>query len=146
MNPLVIPVVALMVPMVIVPTALWFRYRLRVREMEHAERIRSIELGAALPTEGRLNWPGAALCIAIGGLVPIGSMLAAWGVVAQNADEGGVFGIALVVSCVAIWAAQSLANRMLRGAGEVEPSPENSRATAKSHHDPDAFDVVGSRG
>ncbi len=47
MSPILIPLTALLIPIVIVPTSLWFRHRLRVREMEHVERIRAMELGIA---------------------------------------------------------------------------------------------------
>ena len=36
MSPILIPLMALMVPIVIVPTSLWFRHRMRSLQIEHA--------------------------------------------------------------------------------------------------------------
>ena len=147
LNPLVIPIVGMMIPIVIVPTSLWFRHRLRVREMEHIERIRSLELGIAPPPPG-INWPGATLCLGLGAGVPVGTMLVAWGAVALNDVSIEVFGIALVTSLMAIWAAQALASRMM-GKPDDQPAtkPDRKQQTSKpTALDPDAYDVVGSRG
>ena len=149
MNPILIPITALMIPMVIVPTSLWLRHRLRVREMEHSERVRAMELGLA-PRKTDLSWPGAAICIGIGAGVPIGSMLIAWLAMMTNDLPSEVFGIPLLISLSAIWAAKGLADRMLSRRGDDELVDATQRARTgpdpKAKFDPDAYDVVGSRG
>ncbi len=153
MSPILIPVMALLIPIVVVPTSLLFRHRLRVREMEHDERIRAMELGIGMaPRKTEISWPGAAVCIGIGAGVPIGSMLVAWlAVLTNNNLSGEVFGIPMLISFAAIWTAKSLANRMmgLPDDDESATAPDRvqaARETAKPKFDPDAYDVVGSRG
>ena len=151
MSPILIPVLALLIPIVIVPTALWSRHRLRVREMEHDERIRAMELGVGMvPRKTEISWPGAAVCLGIGAGVPVGSMLVAW-LATMTSDVGeGVFGIPLVISFGAIWTASSLANRMMGINDELESvapnRPQPTQPAGKPAFDPDAYDVVGSRG
>ena len=149
MSPIAIPITALMVPIVIVPTSLWFRHRLKVREMEHAERIRALELGITARQAG-INWPGAMLCLGMGAGVPIGTMIVAWLAMMTQDLPNEIFGIPLLISFGAIWAAKSLADRMMGVSDEDAPAlasrPQPARATAKSVADPDAYDFVGSRG
>ena len=147
MSPYVIPIVGMMIPIVIVPTSLWFRHRLKVREMEHIERIRSLELGIAPPPAG-INWPGALLCLGLGAGVPVGSMLVAWGAVATNDVPTEVFGIALLVGFSAIWATQTLAMKMMGKPDEALALKSNRKqpASKPTAFDPDAYDVAGSRG
>ena len=45
MEVILIPIIALMIPIVIVPTALAFRHARFLREVEHKERMRAMELG-----------------------------------------------------------------------------------------------------
>ncbi len=149
MSEILIPIFALMIPIVIVPTSLWFRHRLRVRQMEHAERIRSMELGLALP-QNSMSWPGAAVCLGIGAGVPIGSMVVAWLAMLTNNLPSEIFGIPLLISFSAIWAAKSLADRMLGASEKAEAYSSKHgqvvHGSAKPAFDPDAYDVVGSRG
>ena len=117
--------------------------------MQHAKRIRAMELGNS-PKKGQISWPGAAICIALGGGVPIGTMLVAWLAMMTNELPSEIFGIPLIISLSSIWAAKSLADRMM-GAAESEAMPAPNRVQAardgaKPAFDPDAYDVVGSRG
>lgn len=150
MSSILIPITALMIPIVIVPTSLYFKQRLRVRELEHAERIRAMELGI-VPQAAGMSWPGAAVCLGIGAGVPVGSMLIAWLAMFSNDLPSEIFGIPLLISFSAIWAAKSLADRMMGAAEETRPvaAPNRMQAGrdgAKPRFDPDAYDVVGSRG
>lgn len=149
MSEILIPITALMIPIVIVPTSLWFRHRGRVQQMEHAERIRAMELGIK-PQAAQISWPGAALCMAIGAGVPVGSMLVAWFATMTNEAPTEIFGIPLVMSFGAIWTAKALADRMM-GGEEAEAIAAAQRARgvanpAKPTFDPDAYDVASSRG
>ena len=147
LNPLVVPIVGMMIPIVIVPTSLWFRHRLRVREMEHIERIRSLELGIA-PRPAGINWPGAMICLGIGAGVPVASMLVAWGAVAIHDLPTDIFQAPILISIVAVWAAKKLADRMMSVSEPALAAPSRLAQTASkpAAFDPDAYDVVGSRG
>ena len=48
MDPLIIPIVALLIPMIIVPTAMGIKHARYLREVEHTERMRAMELGQTL--------------------------------------------------------------------------------------------------
>ena len=50
MDPLIIPIVALLVPIIIVPTALGIKHARYLREVEHAERMRAMDQGRLLHT------------------------------------------------------------------------------------------------
>ena len=120
----------------------------RRKEMEHAERMKSLEMGLVQSPSG-LDWPAASVCIAIGAGVPIGSFLVAW-LAAVTADVPGQIWLAPVfVSFAAIGSARKLANRF------IDPSKSSSCkgvikqvpvSDGKPAFDPDAYDVVGSRG
>ena len=146
-SPTLIPILALMIPIVIVPTSLWFRHRMKVQELEHAEKIRSMELGLT-PRKPQIGWPGAAICLGIGAGVPIGSMLVAWLAVLTNDLPNEIFGIPLLISFSAIWAAKSLAEGMMNASDPetVPPSTRVQMAAKSPTFDPDAYDVAGSRG
>ena len=147
LSPILIPIAALAVPMVIVPTAIWSRHRLRVRQMEHAERLRALEMGIA-PRGSGMNWPGAAVCLGLGLGVPVGSMLVAWLAVLTADAPHETFGVPLVISVAALWAAKELADRMM-GAKPEEPAARRAPVAAphaKAVADPDAYDFVGRRG
>ncbi len=42
MDPLIIPIVALLIPMIIVPTAMGIKHARYLREVEHKERMRAM--------------------------------------------------------------------------------------------------------
>ena len=77
MDPIIIPIVGMAIPIVIVPVALGIKYARRERELEHAERMKALELGRTLPQDEPLWSPGR-LCLAIGVGVPIGVFGFAW--------------------------------------------------------------------
>ena len=118
----------------------------RRKEMEHLERIKALEMGVS-PLPGGLDWPGAAVCIAIGAGVPIGSfavvLLAALATHVPNA----IWVAPVFVSFSAVSAARKLATRLIDPrSGGKKPAYAPSTTTGKPAFDPDAFDVVGSRG
>ena len=143
MDPILIPIVALLIPIVIVPTALGFRHARFLREVEHAERMRAMELGRTLAEDEA--WSPARLAVAIGVGVPIGSLLIAWlaamttGSTSAEADldGAGVVGLGGVI-CGTVLAARHFAGPP---AGRRDPP-----GVEKPEYDPDAYDVVGRRG
>ena len=75
-DPLIIPLAALGIPIIVVPTAMAFKHAARLRELDHTERMRALELGRFNPgdgewtTNGRIGKP-------IRASVPIVAMIAA---------------------------------------------------------------------
>ena len=142
MDPLVIPIVALAIPIIIVPTAMGIKHARYLREVEHAERMKAMELGRTLP--GDESWTPAGLAATIGAGVPIAAMLVAFvvsrstpnpDVVESIVKMAGMVGLGGVI-CGTVLAAQQFARR-------AEPV---ARPVEKPSYDPDAFDVVGRRG
>ena len=119
----------------------------RRREMEHAERMKAMEMGL-VPPPGGLNWPAAAVCIAVGAGVPIGSFLVSWLATLTAGAPNEIWYAPVFVSFAAIGAARKLACRVIDPkSGSCKAPGDRAPATAgKEAFDPDAFDVVGSRG
>ena len=127
-------------------TAYWIVRAHRRREMEHIERIKALELGI-VPHPAGLTWPAAAACIAIGAGVPIGSFAVCWLASLTAQVPGGIWVAPVFVSFSAIEAARKVAYRSLDPkSGARWPASTSSATTGKPQFDPDAYDVVGSRG
>jgi hypothetical protein len=140
MDPILIPIIGMMIPIVIVPTALGFKHARFLREVKHEERMRAMELGLTLPEDEAFSPAKLAAGIGIG--VPIGSFFLAW--LADLTSNGGeavwmaVSSIGLSgVICGTILAARHFATRN---------KPATYSNAIKPEYDPDAYDVVGRRG
>ena len=120
----------------------------RRKELEHLERIKAMEMGLA-PQPTGLDWPAAAVCIAIGAGVPVGSFVVAWLATLTADAPDGIWVAPVFVSFAAIGSARKLAYRIIdptksgSGKGVIKQVPVSD---GKPAFDPDAFDVVGSRG
>ena len=76
-DPLIIPIVGILMPLVLVPTILVLKHRHKRREWEHRERMRAMERPDAPHAVGGLAWaPGGVAAIGAG--VPMASVLAAF--------------------------------------------------------------------
>lgn len=127
-------------------TTSWIRQARLDKEMERRERLKAMEMGLVPPPAG-LSWPAAAVCIAIGAGVPIGSFLVAWLAVLTADVPAGVFVAPVFVSLSAVSAARKLAYRVIDPKSAAKtPSFAQSKPAGKPEFDPDAYDVVGSRG
>jgi hypothetical protein len=119
----------------------------RKREMEHLERMKSLEMGLT-PGPSGFDWPAAAVCIAIGAGVPIGSFVVAW-LASLTADVPSEIWVApILVSFGAFGTTMILSLRIIEPKGKTRPLGREQTASnfEKPEFDPDAFDVVGSRG
>ena len=142
MSVFLIPIVAMLIPMIIVPTALGFKHARFLREKEHAERMKALELGRTLAEDE--SWTPANIAVAIGAGVPLGSLGIAWlagqtsPFVAQPISvAAGIIGLGGVI-CGTILALRHSSTR------HQQAFPYQSEE--KLAYDPDTFDVVGSRG
>jgi hypothetical protein len=139
MDPILIPLAALSIPIIVVPTSLAFKHARRVRELEHLERMRAIELGRSQPGDESWSMP-ARISTAIGAGVPIVSMIIAF---LESQQQGYRFETWFFCGCTAIAGViggTCLASRFLIAPREADST------TSKPVYDPDAFDVVSSRG
>jgi hypothetical protein len=139
MDPLIIPIVALLIPMIIVPTAMGIKHARYLREVEHKERMRAMELGRTLAEDE--SWSPMTVALIIGAGVPIVALGIAFNVSQRSGPSdvlwmaAGMIGVAGVI-CGSILAGMQFSKRDQPSAASVE----------KPAYDPDQFDVVGSRG
>jgi hypothetical protein len=140
MSPLVIPIIALLIPVVVVPTALGVKYAQRLRELEHAERMKALELGRTLPQDEPW-WSPAKVSVAIGAGVPIGVFYCAYLATESAGFREEVWGTSAAVGLAAVISGAVLANKHFNLRARAEQA-----YAAKSPAEADAFDVVSARG
>jgi hypothetical protein len=146
-NPLWIPILGILMPIVLVPTILMLKHRSLQREWQHKERLRAIEMGAS-PSAAA----GGSGVVAIGAGVPIASVIAA-AVTSLSyqptsaGDEVPVFGIAwgcaFLISILGMGSGLLLAH--IQGRARRESESLHAMRDGKPLFDPDAYDVVSSR-
>jgi hypothetical protein len=144
MNPLTIPILALLIPIVVAPTAMWVKYAQRQRELEHAERIRALELGRTLPQDEPW-WSPAKLSAAIGVGVPSVAMFCAYWATESVGFRDGIWVSSMLVGMSGVICGTVLASQHLKHRAEAQRAADRAYA-AKPPVDADAFDVVASRG
>ncbi len=121
----------------------------RERELEHAERMKALELGRPFPGSnfGSDAWRNPArVAVAIGAGVPISVMIVAWLATPEGRSEiayaiwpaAGAVGVAGVICGTVLAARLPASGRPSRGFETADAKP--------AADDPDAFDVVGRRG
>jgi hypothetical protein len=147
-DPLVIPIVAILMPLLLVPIVLVLKFRHSRREWEHKERMKAMETGLPIPPSATMG--GVA---AVGAGVPIASVLSA--AVASlllpttpSHDHEAIHGIiwfgAVLISALAFGSSLVLAHMHSRA---LHASTNSQRlAGTKPAFDPDSYDVVSSRG
>jgi hypothetical protein len=146
----IIPLVGIMMPVVLVTTILVLVHRQKKREWEHHERLRAIDAG--LPSSTTDHAVGGGHVVAIGAVVPVASVLAAWmttiSVSSSHDDYMSIvavaWGCALVISFIALITSLVLGVMVLRSKKAVDLVDQY--ASAKPAYEPDAYDVVSRRG
>jgi len=150
-DPLVIPILGILMPLVLVPTIIVLKHRHLRREWEHKERMKAMEI--QLPTPPAKS-PGIGTAIAaIGAGVPIASVLAALLASLVIAEEslpqdsiplnGIAWGCAALISFFAFATSLILASMSPKAAKEADAAEHVMNG--KPVFDPDAYDVVSSR-
>lgn len=139
---LVIPLASIALPAILIPMILAFRQASKKREFAHMERMRALEMGQPVP--GEANWAQAFICIAVGAGVPIGSFLfTAIATIAGPRLPAEIWIAPAAVSCVALMSTIGMVKTLFRFAPRGKPAASEN---GKPAMDPDAYDVVGSRG
>jgi ABC-type spermidine/putrescine transport system permease subunit II len=138
MDPLLIPVFALLIPIVVAPTAMAFKKAEKARQFEHLERMRALELGRTLPKDEGW-WSAPRISVAIGAVVPIIAMFTAMAASESSGYQERVWLMSGMVSMTGVISGTCLAFRHFFG-------PVPAAGVEKPQYDPDAFDVVGRRG
>jgi len=150
MDPvLLVPITAILMPLALVPTIIAMKHRHRRREWEHLERMRAMDMGVrARPDQAT----GDAKSIAwIGAGVPIASVITAFLTCSEGpAEVENVPLAAIVWSCAALISGGAMLTSLiigfLLGRARKTAEPIHDLNHAKPAFDPDAYDVVSSRG
>jgi hypothetical protein len=151
-DPLVIPIVAILMPLVLVPTALVLKHRHKRREWEHLERMKA--MNGAQPLTRLRGWVGSGGVAAIGAGVPaisvIGALVTTLNFRPMTPDDFIVpavaWGCAVLISAGGLITSLLLALLQARTQQKLDSAASAGLDQAKPAFDPDLFDVVGSRG
>ncbi len=143
----IIPLAGIMMPVVLVPTIIFLVHRQRKREWHHQERLRALEMGQPVP--GRERALGGGSVTAIGAGVPVAAVVAAWlttiSIPHSHQDYIAIisvaWGCAFLISTTALITSLVLGIMLLRS-----NKPVDQFTSVKPVYEPDAFDVVSSRG
>ena len=140
MDPLIIPIVAFLIPIIIVPTALGIKHARFLREVEHAERMRAMELG--LNQAENESWTPAGLAASIGAGVPIAVMFIAFIAAPRTGSSDALWMAATLIGVAGVISGTTLAGMQLSKRNQASAA----LTVEKPAYDPDQFDVVGRRG
>ena len=152
MDPLIIPIVAILMPLVLVPTILVMKFRHKRREWEHRERLRAMD--GPMPLSRLAGPVGSGGVGAIGAGVPAVSVLAAF-LTTLTWEPTGLhdipipavaWGCAVVISVAGLVTSFVLALLQARTQNQLASAASAHLYAEKPVFDPDTFDVVGSRG
>jgi hypothetical protein len=151
-DPLIIPIVGILMPLLLVPTILMMKHRQKQREWEHLERMRAMNGPQPLTRLG--NWVGAGGVAAIGAGVPIASVLAAlvttltWRTMPfeETPVPPVAWACALLISLGGFGTSLLLALMQSRTQRQLDSAAAAELRAEKPVFDPDTFDVVGTRG
>jgi hypothetical protein len=147
---LIIPVVAILMPLVLVPTIITLKHRHKRREWKYQERLRAMDLGLQ-PVDSGPRLSGGSV-VAIGAGVPIASVIGAifttLSVPYHNPDYLPIiavaWGCAVIISTAALLTSLVLGVLVMRASKAAQSA--DALASLKPSFEPDAYDVVSRRG
>ena len=144
---ILIPIVAILMPLFLVPTVMVLRQSARKREWQHRERMKAMEMG--LPAPGAEAWSGRA-AIAIGAAMPVAVFVVGWFANMTTRNDEVWVPVALVGGA-GVLGGLRLAGRnigtMIRPASRPQfGHAAFARGTAKPTFDPDAYDAIARHG
>lgn len=149
----IIPLAAIALPLLLVPTIMLLKQGQEKRHWRHLERMQALASGAPVPP---LNAPpGTGAVIAIGAGVPIFAIFAALTTTlnAHSYIPNALERSAIAWGCALIVSFGAMATGLILGVLQHRAHAKNASHfagsnydSAKPAYDPDAFDVVSSRG
>jgi hypothetical protein len=140
MDVQIIPIVGMLIPIIIVPTALGFRHARYLRQVEHEERMKAMEMGRTLAED--LSWTPTSVAMTIGGAVPIASMFIAYIASPKVGPSDTIWRAAGMIGVAGVICGSLLAAQLFSKANQANSAP----LAQKPEYDPEEFDVVGRRG
>lgn len=153
MGHAIIPLAAIGLPLVLVPTIILLKHRHEKRQWQHLERMQAIASGAPVRPGG--STPGTGAVIAIGAGVPMVAVVAALITTANArpyqpdslAQSAVAWGCAFLISAGALGTSLILGILQHRAHAKANSQyVDASYESPKPTHDPDSFDVVSRRG
>ncbi len=144
---LIIPLAGIMLPLILVPTIITLVHRHKRREWRHQEHLRALEMGLPGPASDRAL--GGATVTAIGAGVPMAAVVAAWltTVSIPTSHHDYIAIIAVAWGCAFVISTGALITSLVLGILLMRSTKLVDHFTAmKPAYEPDAFDVVSSRG
>jgi len=134
---------AIILPIVLVPTLLHYRHERWKLGLEHERQLKALELGRALPGEGRSEGWFSPLRVGliIGAGVPLGAFLSALITSVSAGFHEGIWMATCLVSLGGVISGSILAGHAY-GQGKANPAD----GEAKPFIEEDAYDVVSARG
>jgi hypothetical protein len=144
MDAMVIPVLALAIPIVIAPFAMAFKFARQAREMKHRERMRALELGRTLPGDESWSSP-ARIAVLIGAATPVGVFATAATASGSVGFHEDIWMSAMATSMTSVICGTVLAWKHFGQRARAEAEARAAYAKA-ADFDADAYDVVGARG
>ena len=144
-DPILIPIFGVCIPIVIVPASLLFKYKKFQRECEYAERMKALEVGRTLSGDEPW-WSPSRIIVAIGAGVPVGVFGLAWLVTETAGAQEEVWVGAIMIGMTSVICGSLLAAKQFARTGHVGSGTSSPHLADKPHFDPDAYDVAGRRG
>jgi hypothetical protein len=135
----------------IAPAVLLILNSHRHRQWDHAERMKSLEMGLPVPPRDA-PWAKASVCLGIGLGVPLIAFVLTSIAHSKPGAADELWIVPALVSGLSVLGSTLLAGRLFPAGRRSTPPTENegwsSRGVAemKPEADPDAYDVVGRRG
>jgi hypothetical protein len=139
MEAMIIPLVAITIPIIIAPVAIVSKLMQKKRELEHMERMRALELGRVLPQDQPWFNPTRVIAL-IAGFVPLVSLAIAGIMTSEIGYHDEVW-----MTCGGVGISSVVCGTYLAGK-YLFRSQTGEDPNVKGHFDPDAYDVVGRRG
>jgi hypothetical protein len=146
LNPMesqfIVAIAGMMIPIIIVPTAMGFKHARYLREVEHQERMKAMELGRTLAEDQ--SWTPASVAMTIGGAVPIGAMFIAFIAAPKQGGGDTIWMAAAMIGVAGVICGSILAALLFARQGQAQSA--TNQATEKPTFDHEAFEPVGHRG
>lgn len=140
-DDVVIPLVAIMLPMILVPTVLVLRQSTKQREWCHVERMKAMERGVPVP--GTEIWTSR-VAIAIGAIMPVGVFGIAW-LTSLTTNVDKVWVAAALVGGAGVFGGIRLAGQAIAARpaeGRSANSESYTSVNDKPAFDPDAYEAI----
>jgi hypothetical protein len=150
MDVLLIPLTAILMPLVLAPTVMFMKARQERRKWEHLERMKALEANLPMPglRVGASHWSIAAIGAGVPTAAVVAALLTPTVFTPASGDQIAIlaiaWGCALLISALAMGTSLILAFMQKTASKHAESVDPFSNG--KPVFDPDAFDVVSTRG